>query len=385
MPGMFPNSWTTTPLNLAVFHNRTNEIEILIRAGADVNQADSRGFAPLHFAVLRNNLQALSLLLEHEANPNTPSAQFFPRPRMPGALGFVMAPVESQPPIGEAPLHLAAVLGETNIIELLLKSGANVNVTNGSSRTPLDEAEMTGRSFRMSITPPGMLKPLEPLGLFQEQVFVSSVSPENLKGTAAMIVAAGGKHSTAFESERARLSQPPMARTGPQSPALADGTEYHINGCNDFNSHNFTNALADFRKSAELGSDNQDYTYFRIWIIRSRLGEKEEATRELTEYLGHRKAQNAGDWPLQVGRFLAGQSTEGNFLAAADSPNLQTAKEQHCEAYFYIGSKRLIKDDKPGAVDYFKKCKTTNLTDFEEYQSAASELLLLDTPASNSN
>jgi ankyrin repeat protein len=365
--GMFPFNRTETPLNLAVFHNRTNAVDMLIRAGADVNQADSSGFAPLHFAVLRNDLQVLSLLLQHKANPNAASAQLFSGPRMLGPRRFDMAPVDSQPLIGETPLHLAAMLGKTNLIELLLKSGANVNATNGWSRTPLDEAEMTGRSFRMSITPPAMMKPLEPLGLFQEQVFVSSVSPENLKGTAAMIAAAGGKHGAVFESHAARISHPPLS-------TFADGTEYHNRGCSDFNAHNFTNALADFRKSAELGSDYQDYTYFRIWIIRSRLGEKEAATRELAAYLDHRKISDANDWPLQVGRFLAGQSTESNFLATADSPNPQKAKEQHCEANFYIGSKRLVEGDKLGAIDFFQKCKDSNLTDFEEYQSATSEL-----------
>jgi lipoprotein NlpI len=96
-----------------------------------------------------------------------------------------------------------------------------------------------------------------------------------------------------------------------------------------------------------------------------------------------RKAQKTNDWPLQVGHFLAGQMSEISFLETANHPNIQTAKEQFCEAYFYIGSKRLIEEDKPGAVDYFKKCKTTNLTDFEEYQSAASELLSLEMPNPN--
>ena len=382
MPGMFPFNWTTTPLNLAVFFNRTNAVEILIRAGADVNQADSHGFTPLHFAVLRNNLQALSLLLQHKAKPNAATAQLFSGPRM-RPPGFDMPPVDSRPPIGETPLHLATMLGETNIIEFLLESGANVNITNGESRTPLDEAELTGRSFRMNITPPAMLKPLEPLGLFQEQVFISSVSPENLKSTTALIMAGGGKHGAAFESNAARFSQLPITPTARQMSAMADGTEYHNRGCNDFNSHNFTNALANFRKSAELGSDSQDYTYFRIWIIRSRLGEKEEATRELTEYLAHRKAQKTNDWPLQVGRFLSGQTSESNFLETANNPNIQTANEQRCETYFYIGSKRLVEADTAGAADCFKKCKTTNLTDFEEYQSAASELLFLERPIPN--
>jgi hypothetical protein len=35
------------------------------------------------------------------------------------------------------------------------------------------------------------------------------------------------------------------------------------------------------------------------------------------------------------------------------------------------------------AVDYFKKCLTTNVTDFEEYHGAAAELQFLEMPAPN--
>ena len=177
---------------------------------------------------------------------------------------------------------------------------------------------------------------------------------------------------------------PSMGATPPpQAPVLRTGDDYRAQGCVDYNARRFTNALADFRKSCELGSDNQDYSYFRIWLIRARLGEREAATRELAAYLEHRKAQTPGDWPSKVGRFLAGQLSESDFLKAADDPNLQTSKEQHCEAYFYVGSKHLIENDKMAAVDYFKKCLTTNVTNFEEYTSAASELLFLQLPPTN--
>ncbi len=228
----------------------------------------------------------------------------------------------------------------------------------------------------LSITPPAMMRPLEPLGLSQEPVFVSSVSPDNLKSTAAVIAAAGGKHRASFALNRARLSQLPLS-------ALADGREYHDQGINHYNACNFTNSLADFRKSCELGSDTQDYSYFRIWLIRARLGEKNAATLELAAYLERRKAQKPDDWPSKVGRFLAGQLSESDFLNAADYPNLQTAKEQHCEAWFYAASKRLIDGDNVGAADDFKKCLTTNVTNFEEYTSAASELSYLQSPPKN--
>ena len=160
-----------------------------------------------------------------------------------------------------------------------------------------------------------------------------------------------------------------------------NGGVYHDRGCFYYNAYQFTNALADFRKSCELGSDSQDYSYYRIWLIRARLGEKDAATQELATYLEHRKVEKSNDWPLKVGHFLTGQSSEADFLKAAADTNAKTAQEQYCEAYFYAGMKHLIESDKTTAADYFKKCLATNVKYFEEYQSAEAELRLLASPA----
>jgi hypothetical protein len=169
-----------------------------------------------------------------------------------------------------------------------------------------------------------------------------------------------------------------VAQSRPEeSRALPDGMAYHVRGCEFYNMHNFVAAVADFRKSCKLGSEVQDYSYYRIWLIRARSGDKQAATQELVSYLKDRKAQKPPDWPLQVGRFLAGQITEADFLKAAADANAKADREQHCEAYFYAGSKRLIENDKTGAADFFKKCLGTGATDFEEYHSAEAELKLL--------
>jgi len=156
-----------------------------------------------------------------------------------------------------------------------------------------------------------------------------------------------------------------------------DGEAYHIRGCLYYDSQKFTDAMADFRKSCELGSDVQDYSYYRVWLIRARSGEKEAATRELGTYLDNRKTGKPDDWPSKVGRFLVGQLTEPDFLKDAEDANARTYQEQHCEAYFYAGSKRLIEGDKTAATDYFKKCMATGMKDFEEYESAEAELKFL--------
>jgi HEAT repeat protein len=169
-----------------------------------------------------------------------------------------------------------------------------------------------------------------------------------------------------------------VAQTLPdRSRGLPDGEAYHMRGCQYYNRRTFTESLGDFRKSCQLGSDAQDYSYYRIWIIRARSGEEEAATKELASYLKDRKPHNPPDWPLQIGRFLNGQITEAELLNAAVNANSRTNREQHCEAYFYAGSKRLVENDTAGAVDLFKKCLGTAVTDFEEYDSAQAELKAL--------
>jgi lipoprotein NlpI len=156
---------------------------------------------------------------------------------------------------------------------------------------------------------------------------------------------------------------------------------YFSRGLLNYNSHKFTDAMADFNKSRELGLDaqQQDYSSFYIWLIQARLGEQDTATKELQTYLDNRKIGTPDDWPSKVASFLAGQLSEPDFFKAAENSDQQTNNGQHCEAYFYAGSKRLVEGDKITATDYFNKCLATELKSFEEYGSAAAELNSLGT------
>jgi lipoprotein NlpI len=155
---------------------------------------------------------------------------------------------------------------------------------------------------------------------------------------------------------------------------------YSMRGLLNYNLHKFTDALVDFRKSCELNSDAkiQDYSHFYIWLIRARLGEQDSATKELQTYLDNRKTGTSDEWPPNVARLLTGQLTEPDFFKAAENSDQQTDKRQHCEAYFYAGSKRLIEGDKTAATDYFDKCLATGCKNLSEYNSAAAELKSLE-------
>lgn len=55
-------------LHLAVMHNRTNTVTLLLDDKANVNAMNSVGMTPLHFAAREGFLEVTQLLIEHNAN-----------------------------------------------------------------------------------------------------------------------------------------------------------------------------------------------------------------------------------------------------------------------------------------------------------------------------
>jgi hypothetical protein len=88
--------------------------------------------------------------------------------------------------------------------------------------------------------------------------------------------------------------------------------------------------------------ESQDYPHLYTWLVRTREGQLAEADRELATYLGARRNMAVADWISDIGRFLLNQVGEADFLGAATSSNLEKDRVQHCEAWYYIGMKRLL-------------------------------------------
>lgn len=179
-----------TPLHLAAIYNQTNTARLLIRRGAKVNTDDRAGFTPLHVAALRGATEVASILLKAKADPNQqmsePSGEGVPGMPMMGGPNDIRFTQESA-------LHLAATMCQTNMIQLLLASGASVNAADGMGRTPLDLAKLAGfppsifwiqRSFGR----------MDPLGVAESLSFPNRVSqPDQQKAAAALLESAGGK------------------------------------------------------------------------------------------------------------------------------------------------------------------------------------------------
>jgi ankyrin repeat protein len=184
-----------TALHVAAIYNRAAAAELLIRRGAKVAAVDRSGFTPFHLAVLRGSTEVAALLLKHKADPNLRTAEskggpmfaLGPRPGGPGPA-FTWA--------GNAPLHLAALFGETNIITLLLKSGASINATNAIGWTALDLASQPPWSKAMPGIQLFLTPATEPPGFGEgAQTNFFGVLSQGQRAAASLLENAGAKHS----------------------------------------------------------------------------------------------------------------------------------------------------------------------------------------------
>lgn len=150
---------------------------------------------------------------------------------------------------------------------------------------------------------------------------------------------------------------------------------YFYRGMTHYVAQRWAEAVTDFRTRCEYDEKDQEYPHFFIWLSRARLGETQAADQELSDFLADRPAKTSPDWPARIGEFLLGRLPEAQFLAAAEaSSDPNTTRDQQCEAWFYVGTKKLLAEDKTAAAGYFRKCVAAGQYSFAEHRFAKAEL-----------
>jgi len=123
--------------------------ELLIKAGADLQIKDSSGDTALRAALGQGSKEIALLLLEHTDNIEETSqfkypiiylAALYDHPKCIEMLIARGADVNIANKHSDTPLHGAAAARSEEVVAMLLEAGANLNPVNDRSQTPLDIA-----------------------------------------------------------------------------------------------------------------------------------------------------------------------------------------------------------------------------------------------------
>jgi len=177
-----------TPLSYAAEHNSYRSTELLLKAGSDVASEDYSGRTPLLYAVRAGNCAATVRLVRHTKNGNQAlvlaaqmrqakienklmtmsknvtnwedgnlrrlllrSARDGRDDMIRVLLHLHEVEADTRDGDGRTPLSLAAQMGHCNIIRILLRCGANRNLSDKNTRTPVDYALRHGVSTHRCI------------------------------------------------------------------------------------------------------------------------------------------------------------------------------------------------------------------------------------------
>jgi ankyrin repeat protein len=113
----------TSSLEQAISRAHADTIKSLIAHGEDINALNKRGHAPIHLATVKGNSDVVHLLLENGAEVNVVGTDS-----------------------GCTSLHYAASLGHVDLCELLVRYGADSDAQTTRLETPLHLAITHGHS-----------------------------------------------------------------------------------------------------------------------------------------------------------------------------------------------------------------------------------------------
>ena len=139
----------------------------------------------------------------------------------------------------------------------------------------------------------------------------------------------------------------------------------------------FDRAVADFNKEVELNTKDE-YACLRLlvatWLSK---GDAGGATATLRKHID---ANSSDDWVRTISKYYAGtdkMNEEAVLAEARKGKDGKEVRERLCEAYYYLGVKRLVAGNRKGAVEYFTSSIETDVKSFDEYKTSKALLALM--------
>lgn len=112
-----------TPLSYAAIDGDLYVVKGRVEAGEAVNEKDKWGWTPLLWAVYNGHLPVVQFLLEHEADPNCATTLQYNAIRK-----------------GSTPMNIAVRYERKDLVELLLKHRARLDLADSKGSRPIDVA-----------------------------------------------------------------------------------------------------------------------------------------------------------------------------------------------------------------------------------------------------
>jgi len=151
----FENDHGRTLLHLAAWNGKPHIAELLLVRGADIHAVDREECTAFQFAIMRNHLDVVRVLLANGEAVNTKFAGLLGGTLLHGAVAsqhheiaaYLLAhgaDINREDDCGQTPLHLAARCGDAGMTAQLLARGAAVDALDDGDETPLIKAVEEG-------------------------------------------------------------------------------------------------------------------------------------------------------------------------------------------------------------------------------------------------
>ena len=140
----------------------------------------------------------------------------------------------------------------------------------------------------------------------------------------------------------------------------------------------FREAIPDYLKAIENNYKPKDYPHLRLLLASKKVSEEnyEKYRKEFGDYVFSQKSH---EWIREISiYYLGGHKSEWHIINhIQQEEDEKKVKERLCEAYYYLGEYRLMKGDRKGAEEFFRKSIETHIHYFAEYHSSKALLKLV--------